>query len=148
MPLALPSGANVEARVPSRKSPRRALFADFAACRAATLELFRRVDAAIFRTQIHAGYSPLGWHLGHIAYTEALWLLDGGKSVTSPGLARAFAVDGLPKAERVRIPDADETFGYLGRVRDALLERLADHDAPLDEALWRFVLQHEAQHAE
>lgn len=125
---------------------RRALAADFAATRAATLALFARLDRALFRRQIHAGFSPLGWHLGHIAYTEALWLLGG--AVTTPALARAFAVDGLAKAERVGIPEADETLGYLRRVRMAMLTRLADPAAPIDEALWRFILQHEVQHAE
>lgn len=126
----------------------RALAADFAACRAATLALFARVEPELFRVQLHPGYSPLGWHLGHIAYTEALWLLDGGASMTTPALARAFSVDGLAKAARTGIPDAPATQDYVARVRQATLLRLAEPAAALDAALWRFVLQHEAQHAE
>lgn len=132
----------------ARPVDRRALAADFAACRAATLAQFARIDPDLFRVQLHPGYSPLGWHLGHIAYTEALWLLGGETSVTSPELARAFAVDGLAKADRVRIPDAAATRDYVARVRAALLARLADSAAAIDERVWRFVLQHEAQHAE
>lgn len=143
-----PSGKSVDRRAcaHSADAGRRALAADFAACRAATLALFARVETELFRVQLHPDYSPLGWHLGHIAYAEALWLLDGGE--TTPALARVFAVDGLPKAERIHIPDGPATLDYVARVRQATLLRLADPAAVLDAALWRFVLQHEAQHAE
>jgi gamma-glutamyl hercynylcysteine S-oxide synthase len=144
--LDAPSGRSADA--PAGDIARRALAADFRACRAATLAFFRGVDPALFRTQIHPLYSPLGWHLGHIAFTEALWLLEGGAGVTAPALARAFAVDGLAKAERVGIPEPAEIFDYVARVRKALLVRLADPASVIDAALWRFVLQHEAQHAE
>jgi len=145
------SGESADAaavRAPAGDAVRRALAGDLAACRVATLALFARVDPGLFRVQLHTGFSPLGWHLGHIAYTEALWLLDGGAAVTRPELARAFAVDGLPKAERVGIPEPAETLDYVRRVRQATLVRLADPASRIDEAIWRFVLQHEAQHAE
>ena len=131
---------------PGQAEARRALAADFAACRAATHALFRRVEPALFRRQIDPGFSPLGWHLGHIAYTESLWLNDG--AATTPALARAFAVDGLSKAERTGIPESAETFAYLSAVRSETLRRLADPAFALDERVWRFVLQHEAQHCE
>jgi ergothioneine biosynthesis protein EgtB len=127
---------------------RRALAADLRACRAATLALFGRIGPELFKRQLHPLYSPLGWHLGHIAFTEALWLLDGGRGVTSPALAHAFAVGGLAKSERVGIPDAPDVLDYVARVRQATLIRLADPAAAIDLALWRFVLQHEALHAE
>jgi ergothioneine biosynthesis protein EgtB len=127
---------------------RHALAADLAACRAATLALFAGIEGALLKVQLHPDFSPLGWHLGHIAYTEALWLLAGGASVTSAEFARAFAVDGLAKAARTAIPDAAAIFDYVARVRRATLSRLADPAAAFDEATWRFVLQHEAQHAE
>lgn len=125
---------------------RRALAADLRACRAATLALFKSIAPELFRRQLHPLYSPLGWHLGHVAYTEALWLLDG--AATTPELKRAFSVDGLAKSERTGIPDAPDVFDYVSRVRRAALVRLADPGAAIDLPLWRFVLQHEAQHAE
>ncbi|MCW5774630.1 MAG: SUMF1/EgtB/PvdO family nonheme iron enzyme [Rhodospirillaceae bacterium] len=137
--IARPAGGTID---------RAALAADFAACRAATMAQFARIEPRLFRVQLHQGYSPLGWHLGHIAYTEALWLLGGDTRVTPADYARAFAVDGLAKAERVNIPSAADTLAYVDRVRAALLERLADPDAAIDEPVWRFVLQHESQHAE
>jgi ergothioneine biosynthesis protein EgtB len=127
---------------------RRALAADLRACRAATLALFRELPPELFRRQLHPHYSPLGWHLGHIAYTEALWLLGESNDATTPALQRAFAVDGLAKRERTGIPDTPAVFDYLARVRQATLARLADPAAGIDLRLWRFVLQHEAQHAE
>jgi ergothioneine biosynthesis protein EgtB len=143
-----PSGRSADASLTLGDAGRRALAADLRACRAATLALFARVDPVLFRRQLHPLYSPLGWHLGHIAYTEALWLLEGGRAVTPPDFARAFAVDGLAKAERTGIPEARVTLDYVARVRQATLTRLADPGAAIDAALWRFVLQHEAQHAE
>jgi ergothioneine biosynthesis protein EgtB len=127
---------------------RRALAADMRACRSATLALFREIPAELFRRQLHPLYSPLGWHLGHIAYTEGLWLLGETNAVTTPDLRRAFAVDGLDKSERTAIPDAPAVFAYVARMRQATLARLADPAAAIDLRLWRFVLQHEAQHAE
>lgn len=127
---------------------RRTLAADLRGCRASTLALFRSLPPELFRRQLHPLYSPLGWHLGHIAYTEALWLLGGANAATTPDLRRAFAVDGLAKSERTGIPEAPEIFDYVARVRQATLVRLADPAAAFDLRLWRFVLQHEAQHAE
>ncbi len=132
----------------SDDAERRALAADLRACRAATLALFQEVAPDLFNRQLHPHYSPLGWHLGHIAYTEALWLHGAENAATTPALRRAFAVDGLAKSERTGIPDAPAVFDYVARVRQATLVRLADPASSIDLRLWRFVLQHEAQHAE
>lgn len=144
----VPSGRSAESAADpaGTDAERRALAADLRACRAATLAMFRGIAPDLFRRQLHPLYSPLGWHLGHIAYTEALWLLGG--AATTPALKRAFAVDGLAKNERSGIPAADDVFDYVAEVRRATLVRLADLGAAIDLPLWRFVLQHEAQHAE
>lgn len=145
-----PSGRSADAAAPggagAGDAERRALAADLRACRAATLALFDGIAPDLFRRQLHPLYSPLGWHLGHVAYTEALWLLGG--AATTPALKRAFAVDGLAKSERTGIPERPEVLDYVARVRRAALVRLADPAAAIDLRLWRFVLQHEAQHAE
>ncbi|MBV8887776.1 MAG: DinB family protein, partial [Chroococcidiopsidaceae cyanobacterium CP_BM_RX_35] len=49
---------------------------DMQQCRIGTLALFEGVDDATFCRQAHLDFSPVGWHLGHIAYTESLWLLE------------------------------------------------------------------------
>ena len=55
--------------------------ADFAAARAATLDAIADLDQDAVRTQVHSDFSPLGWHFGHIAYSEALWLLVERKHI-------------------------------------------------------------------
>ena len=120
------------------------------ACRRATLALFQTVDYDTFCQQAHPDFSPIGWHLGHIAYTEALWLLEhsAGLPPQSPNYRRLFAADSLPKAERVYLPDLAEVQTYLQTVRAAVFAYL--EMAPIDEQerLWRWLVQHESQHGE
>jgi gamma-glutamyl hercynylcysteine S-oxide synthase len=120
------------------------------ACRRATLALFQTVDYDTFCQQAHPDFSPIGWHLGHIAYTEALWLLEhsAGLPPQFADYRRLFAADSLPKAERVYLPDLAEVQTYLQSVRTAAFAYL--EMAPLDEQerLWRWLVQHESQHGE
>ncbi|MGF1514417.1 MAG: SUMF1/EgtB/PvdO family nonheme iron enzyme [Elainellaceae cyanobacterium] len=131
---------------------RDALRGAFQACRAATLSLF---SAAIqdghqgFRQQAHPDFSPAGWHLGHIGYTEALWVLEHmAQMPPSPEYRVLFAQNGLPKAERQNLPAIAEIVDYLDRIRIRVLDHLSE--APVDQQmrLWWFLLQHESQHAE
>ena len=120
------------------------------ACRSSTLALFHTVDYETFCQQAHPDFSPIGWHLGHIAYTESLWLLEhsAGLPPQFPPYRRLFAADSLPKTERVYLPDLAEVQAYLQTVRNAVFAYL--ETAPLDkqERLWRWLLQHESQHGE
>ncbi|MGJ3248652.1 MAG: ergothioneine biosynthesis protein EgtB [Elainellaceae cyanobacterium] len=122
----------------------------FQSCRSATLALFDDVDSASFCYQAHPDFSPVGWHLGHIVYTEALWILErcAGLSQPFPDYGRLFAQDGLPKSERQNLPSFSEIYAYAQVVRDQVFRYLAI--APIDrqEKLWRFLLQHESQHGE
>lgn len=43
--------------------------------RADTLDLLTQIDRSIFSHQVHPEFSPIGWHFGHIAFTEAYWIL-------------------------------------------------------------------------
>ncbi len=119
-------------------------------CRAGTLKIFQTVDAETFRQQIHPEFSPVGWHLGHIAFTEGLWILEhcAGQAPLMPQYRRLFAADGLPKSDRCHLPDFSEICVYLETVRTQVLQYL--QIAPLDqqERLWRWLLQHESQHCE
>jgi len=120
------------------------------ACRSSTLALFHTIDYETFCQQAHPDFSPIGWHLGHIAYTESLWLLEhsAGLPPQFPPYRRLFAADSLPKTERVYLPDLAEVQAYLQTVRNAVFAYL--ETAPLDkqERLWRWLLQHESQHGE
>ncbi len=119
-------------------------------CRRLTLDLFANVDDMLFRQQVHPDFSPVGWHLGHIAYTESLWLLERqtGQAPLFPEYRRLFAQDGLPKSERVHLPDLPTITDYLAAVRSQVLDYLAIAPLEEQERLWRFLLQHESQHCE
>ncbi len=119
-------------------------------CRIGTLALFEGMDETTFRRQAHPEFSPVGWHLGHIAYTEALWILEryAGLPPLFPQYHKLFAADGLPKSERENLPTLVEVRHYLDTVRTQVFTYL--EAAPLDkqERLWRFLIQHECQHDE
>lgn len=129
-------------------------------CRNGTLALFEGINYETFCRQVHPDFSPIGWHLGHIAYIEAMWLLNrcagisfeppvskGGKSNLTQ-YQRLFAADGLPKHERVYLPTLSEVRCYLDTVRKQVFDYL--EIAPIDsqERLWRWLIQHESQHSE
>lgn len=119
-------------------------------CRLGTLAQFDRMDEATFSSQPHPDFSPPGWHLGHIAYTEALWLLQHGAGMPPlmPEYHRLLAADGLPKSDRVHLPSLPDILDYLQLVRDQVFAYL--DIAPIEEQLrlWYFILQHECQHSE
>ncbi|MGP1387754.1 MAG: SUMF1/EgtB/PvdO family nonheme iron enzyme [Thainema sp.] len=119
-------------------------------CRKATLALFDNMSRDAFCCHAHADFSPLGWHLGHIAYTESLWILQhlAKRPPIYTEYHRLFAQDGLPKTERVNLPSLDEVREYLEDVRSQVFQYL--EIAPLEEQsrLWYWLLQHECQHVE
>ncbi len=119
-------------------------------CRSRTLELFDNLDEQIFTRQAHPDFSPIGWHLGHIAFTEAYWILErfAGKPALFPEYQKLFAADGLPKRDRQNLPRLESIQDYLEIVRNQVLNYL--EIAPLDkqERFWRWLIQHECQHGE
>ena len=119
-------------------------------CRSLTLSLFENLDHETFCRQAHPDFSPIGWHLGHIAYTEALWLLQrcAGQPPIFSQYHRLFAQDGLPKGDRVHLPHIAEILHYLEAVRSQVFDYLETAPLETEERLWRWLLQHESQHAE
>lgn len=125
------------------------------ASREATLSLVEGLTPAQLYRQVHADFSPIGWHLGHIGFTEELWLLHHLAGVPpekltyqTPEYRRLFAADGLPKTEREQLPSLIEICTALAQIRVKVLTYL--ETAPLDQQawLWHWLLQHEAQHGE
>ena len=119
-------------------------------CRIGTLALFEGIDDITFRRQAHPEFSPVGWHLGHIAFTEAYWILErcAGLAPLFPEYHRLFAADGLPKCDRENLPPYTEICHYLDTVRTKVLNYLETAPLEKQERLWRFLLQHESQHTE
>ena len=134
----------------SIQSCREAIYRDLQQCRCGTCKLFTGIDYDTFCRQAHPDFSPVGWHLGHIAYTEDLWLLQrcAGLKPVFPEYHQLFAADILPKKQRVFLPTLPEVELYLDAVRKKVLDYL--EVAPIDEQerLWRFIIQHESQHCE
>ncbi len=109
----------------------------------------------MFCDQAHPDFSPVGWHLGHIGYTEAKWILHhmAGLPDPFPQYHRLFAADGLPKHERQNLPNLGKIIDYLAIIRTSVLDYLQSADRAAIESveqqrLWQFLLQHESQHSE
>lgn len=134
----------------SRSSLKEAIACALSQCRAKTLALFEGVDKTTLCHQAHPDFSPVGWHLGHIAFTESFWLLErcAGLQCLFPQYRQLFAADGLPKTERVKLPSLEEILYYLESVREKVLDYLEVADLEQQGRLWHFLLQHECQHNE
>jgi iron(II)-dependent oxidoreductase len=132
----------------SKNSLKDYFYNSFTECRQGTLNLFDGVDNRTFSSQPHADFSPIGWHLGHIAYTEALWLVEQDTHQPLPHYNLLFRADGLPKHQRVGLPQFDEIVDYLSKVRSQIWRGLETSAIEQQHPLWRFILQHESQHGE
>lgn len=119
-------------------------------CRQGTLKMFADIDYATLSAQPHPDFSPIGWHLGHIGYTEALWLLEkcAGMPPLFPERRQFWAADGLPKEQRRLLPPLAEILEYLELVRSKVFFYLETAPIEEQESLWWFLLQHESQHCE
>ena len=110
-----------------------------------------RLPAERWSESATPAYSPVGWHLGHVATTQARWLLPGDP------LAGRFGAffDPVQTAKVVRgeLPSPDDLRTFLGQVLDRCRERLRTGPLPTlpglpPEFLVQHVAQHELQHAE
>lgn len=123
-------------------------------CRRQTLALIDDLSTKELRAQAHPDFSPIGWHLGHIAYTESLWILEqlAEQPTLFPQHTQLFAADGSPKEQRQNLPTLTDLLAYLSVVREATLTYLETRDQtqlPEDELrLWHWLIQHESQHLE
>ena len=117
-------------------------------CRRQTLQTIAGLSTEVFSTQAHPEFSPVGWHLGHIAYTESLW---SAEQQHKQRYERLFSADGLPKAQRQILPGLAEILSYMAEVRVRTLDYLdSELSASTNEGLrlWHWLIQHEAQHVE
>lgn len=134
----------------SIQSRREKIFKILQACRSRTLDLFADLDSETLCKQAHPDFSPVGWHLGHIAFTEAFWILEccAGLPPVFSQYHKLFAADGLPKSERQKLPGIEVIREYLDTVRTQVLTYLETAPLEKQERLWRWLIQHESQHSE
>ncbi|MFO8039214.1 MAG: SUMF1/EgtB/PvdO family nonheme iron enzyme [Sodalinema sp.] len=136
--------------VPSEFSPIHVLRQALIDCRQATLNQVQNLGDRIYYQQAHPDFSPIGWHLGHIGFTEELWLLRhcAGQAPHQPQTHRLYAADGLPKQQREQLPSLTDTCEALQQVRQRVLDYLPRAPLSQQARLWWFILQHESQHSE
>ncbi|MHA1113980.1 MAG: SUMF1/EgtB/PvdO family nonheme iron enzyme [Alphaproteobacteria bacterium] len=119
--------------------------------RADTLALVADLGASELRAQADPDFSPLGWHLGHIAFIECRWLLRDCPDAPKPD-AEAFRLwdaNGLPRAARgAALPEPGELVAYAADIRTRTLAHLENRPLNGEARLWRWVAQHEAMHIE
>ncbi len=131
-------------------SPRNSIWLKLQQVRQGTLDLLSEVDSSLFFNQAHPDFSPIGWHFGHIAFTEAYWILEYLAKLPPSFVKyhRLFAADGLPKKERQNLPDVAVIRDHLEAIRERVLQYLASAPVKQQERLWRWLIQHESQHCE
>lgn len=115
-----------------------------------TLRSIAGMNRHTLTQQSHPDFSPIGWHLGHIAFTEAYWILEqlARFSPLYPEYRQLFAVDGLPKEQRQNLPTLEAIQEYLATVRRETLNYLTTADLETQQRLWWWLIQHESQHGE
>ena len=135
------------ASIPSLKN---SILAELQQVRQNTWDLLAEIDRSLIFIQAHPDFSPIGWHFGHIAFTEAYWILEqsAGLSPSFVEYHRLFAADGLPKKERENLPNISLIKSYLTTVRNQVLDYLKSAPIKKQERLWRWLIQHESQHCE
>lgn len=122
--------------------------------RALSLRLVEDLDDAQIRLAPHPAFSPIGWHLGHVAWQEERWLhrRAWGRPAIDPELDLLFDSFRSPKGSRgERLPPLDELRAYARRVRELSLwlgEKEGSSELFEEGWVYRFLANHERQHAE
>ncbi|HMC35639.1 MAG TPA: DinB family protein, partial [Myxococcales bacterium] len=86
------------------------------------------LPAARWGERPSVAYSPLGWHLGHVAATQARWLLPGDP--LGERFGGFFDPAQTSKSVRSELPAANELLAYLAEVLLRVRSRLSDATVP------------------
>ena len=111
-----------------------------------------------YRRQYHPDLSPLGWHLGHCAYTECYWLQEvvlGDNRFTAP-VADLYTPGVTPKPQRGKqLPSLQVLLQWVAGMQSLNAETLEqapavlrEHPRMQDDYLIHFLVQHYSQHYE
>jgi iron(II)-dependent oxidoreductase len=141
-----------------------------AADRPATLAALQRrlldqavgFDAEQIRAQYHPLLSPVGWHLRHCAFVEALWIrerLCGDDSLTAPLADQCLPERAAKGGRGAALPDRDALLAWSETTMIENLTILADppvspsngwlrNNNDIRGYVWDFLIHHHAQHLE
>lgn len=114
-----------------------------------------------YRIQYHQDLSPIGWHLGHSAYIENLWLRERvlQEDIISADMHYLYMPPDCPKPDRGdMLPPREEllesvvqqqkdNITLLTNAADKTL-KIAQSELMQDDYLLKFLVQHHAQHIE
>ena len=114
--------------------------------------LLRAVDPIpdeLWARQPSPAYSPIGWHLGHVAEIETRWLLPGSE----PRYGSLFEPTATAKDARDQLPRPAELRAWLEEVHERACDAVRVGRVPgivglPASFLVEHVAQHELQHAE
>lgn len=136
----------------SRGVDGRAAIENLTLARSALLGVVEDLDERALRTQFHPEFSPIGWHLGHVAFQEEWFLLRrlGGRRALRPELDVLFDSFRSQKCARAaELPERCFLLEHAARVRSEVERLLAERgDDAEAQHLARFVANHERQHTE
>jgi formylglycine-generating enzyme required for sulfatase activity len=125
------------------------LVAELESARRFLEEAIAPIPSDLWERQVTAAYSPIGWHLGHVAAIQARWLLPGEEH----RFDRLFDPTATAKAARVQLPPPDQLRGWLDEVYERVCAGLRAGRVPAilglpETFLVQNIAQHELQHAE
>ncbi len=122
-----------------------------------TLDLIQIAAPEDLARSWNPDFSPIRWHLGHIAAFEDRWVgrnVGGLDPIRPPDFERLFDPATYSKPERVDLPEISDIREYLHRVRDrtrSVLRRVRlDHPNSLLRRgfVGELIYEHECQHQE
>jgi ergothioneine biosynthesis protein EgtB len=123
----------------------------------ALLDCVAELSSEELRKQYHADLSPLGWHLGHVAFIGQYWLYEVvlGDNSRTAALHEQFLPERIEKTDRQNLPGIDDLSSIAASYRDIehllnslLSEATASHHLLENDYIGWFLLQHAAQHLE
>jgi formylglycine-generating enzyme required for sulfatase activity len=125
------------------------LLAELESARRFLQQALAPVPARLWSQQPSPAYSPIGWHLGHVAAVQARWLLPGEPQPFDA----LFDPAATAKPARGNLPEPDQLRALLDDVLERVSAGLRAGRVPgvlgLPESfLVQHVAQHELQHAE
>jgi formylglycine-generating enzyme required for sulfatase activity len=133
----------------ARASVRGSLARGLLSARRFLLAALEEVPEERWAEQPSPAYSPIGWHLGHVASVQARWLLPGQE----PRYGELFDPALTAKPGRKELPPPAELRAWLLEVFDRVCAGLEEGRVPAilglpETFLVQHIAQHELQHAE